>query len=55
MATKRSRMPSSGWMRMANMLGSGSLALSLKSVSGGWLNWIAISVARRGRCLPVRR
>ena len=31
------------------------VALSRKSISGGSLNWIAISVARRGKRLPVRR
>ena len=55
LAAKRSRMPSSGWMRMASRFGSGSEALSRKSISGGRLNWTAISVARRGRRLPVRR
>ena len=31
------------------------VALSPKSISGGSLNWIAISVARRASRLPVRR
>jgi len=35
--------------------GSGAVALSPKSISGGSLKVIAISVARRGMRLPVRR
>ena len=55
LAAKRSMMPSSGWMRSASRLASGDVALSPKSISGGSLNWMAISVARLGSRLPVRR
>ena len=55
LAAKRSRIPSSGWIRIASRFGSGSAPALRKSIMGGRLNWTAISVARRGRRLPVRR
>ena len=55
LAAKRSRMPSSGWMRSASRFASGSVVAPRKSISGGRLNWMAISVARWGSRLPVRR
>ena len=42
-------------MRIAIRLGSGSEALSRKSWCGTSLNWTAISVARFGSRLPIRR
>ena len=55
LAPNRSMIPSSGWIRIASRLASGSLALSLNSWCGTSLNWIAISVARLGSRLPMRR
>ena len=55
LAPKRSMIPSSGWMRMASRFGSGCVAVSRNSRWGTSLNWIAISVARLGRRLPMRR
>ena len=50
--TKRSVMPSSGWMRSASTLGSG--ADGPKSESGAALKCIEISVTRRVSRLPAR-
>ena len=55
LAPKRSMIPSSGWIRIASRFASGSVALSLNSRWGTSLNWIAISVERFGRRLPIRR
>ena len=56
LAPNRSRMPSSGWTRMASTFGSicGTPARA-NSASGACLNWTAISVTRLGSPLPVRR
>ena len=55
-ARKRSEAPSSGWMRSTSRFGcTVSTAVAAKGRCGAGLNWIATSVARRGRRLPVRR
>ena len=55
-ARKRSEAPSSGWIRRSSRLGSRvSTAVEAKGRCGAGLKWIATSVARRGRRLPVRR
>ena len=64
LAPKRSVMPSSGWMRRTSWLGSipsvgvapeATATLPEKGECGTRRNWIAISVARFGMRLPVRR
>ena len=54
LAPKRSMIPSSGWIRIASRFASGSTPSSLNSRCGTSRYWIAISVARLGRRLPVR-
>ena len=52
----RSDRPSSGWMRRASMLeASGASRSRLNRICGTSLKWTAISLARLGRRLPVRR
>ena len=53
----RSEKPSSGWTRSTRALGASPppAAASRNIVTGGRLNWMAISVTRVGSRLPVRR
>ena len=54
-ASKRTEMPSSGCTLTMSRLGAIDDELTfLKMCSGGRRNWMAISVVRFGRRLPVR-
>ena len=64
LALNRRVIPSSGWMRTTSRLGSIAPATGAPAGDASWppkgewgtrRNWMATSVARRGRRLPVRR
>src|SRR3989304_5259096 len=48
----RSRIPSSGWIRIARRFGSGATAAARKSRCGTALNWMGVSGARFGGGFP---
>ena len=49
-------MPSAGWIWITSRFASGgALELELKSMCGGWRNWITICVVAHDITLPLRR